>query len=392
MRNDRSRIPQHRQHKAKGLGYVRLDGRMLYTGKWGTTEANDKARRLVARYLAGVEEVNGSALDSPADLPIESLAARYWQFFEEAYRSSREPESLRHALRAIVELFGDFPAGDFRPRHLKILRNQMIEAGLSRTTINRRITMLKRMFRWGVEEELVNPLAAEAVRVVENLKAHRSNAKEPVPVRPVERVDIEPVLGVVSRQVSAMIELQWLTGMRPGEVVRMKPIEIDRSTNPWAYSPSQHKNLHRGQGRVIGLGPKCQEILQSFLLRPADSFLFSPRDAEVERRREMREARRSKVTPSQRARHVRARREGRSRVSDYYDVRAYARAIARACGKAGVSHWSPNQLRHSAATRFRREYGIDAARALLGHRSAQVTEIYAELDYAAALRVMGEIG
>jgi integrase len=390
--NSRSRIPQHRRHKGKGLGYVRINGRMLYTGKWGSDEANEKARRLVSRFLAGVEEIGPDEGRSNHDLTVSGLSARYWQYFEEAYRGSREPESLRHALRAIVGLFGDFPAGDFRPRHLKAIREAMIASGLSRTTINRRETMIKRMFRWGVEEELVSPLAAEAVRAVESLKARRSRAKEPVPVRPVERADVDAVLGHVSRQVAAMIELQWLTGMRPGEVTRMKPAELDRSTETWSYSPSQHKNLHRGHSRVIGLGPQCQEILRPFLLRPADSFLFSPKDADEEWRRSKRAARKSKVTPSQLARQRRAEREARSKLGNKYDVRAYARAIARGCVKAGVRHWAPNQLRHAAATRFRREYGLDVARALLGHRSPRVTEIYAELDYSAALRVMGEIG
>jgi integrase len=55
-------------------------------------------------------------------------------------------------------------------------------------------------------------------------------------------------------------------------------------------------------------------------------------------------------------------------------------------------HWNPNQLRHSAATEIRREAGLDAARAVLGHRSPQVTEVYAEIDAAKAARVMEKLG
>ena len=35
-----------------------------------------------------------------------------------------------------------------------------------------------------------------------------------------------------------------------------------------------------------------------------------------------------------------------------------------------IPHWHPNQLRHNAATRLRREFGLDMARAVLGHSSA----------------------
>lgn len=54
--------------------------------------------------------------------------------------------------------------------------------------------------------------------------------------------------------------------------------------------------------------------------------------------------------------------------------------------------WSPNQLRHNAATYLRKQFGIEAARVVLGHASADVTEIYAELDLAKAAEIMGRVG
>ena len=60
--------------------------------------------------------------------------------------------------------------------------------------------------------------------------------------------------------------------------------------------------------------------------------------------------------------------------------------------RAGVERFSPNRLRHSAATRLRKEFGLDAARVVLGHRSARVTEIYAELDLEKAREAIEEVG
>ena len=77
---------------------------------------------------------------------------------------------------------------------------------------------------------------------------------------------------------------------------------------------------------------------------------------------------------------------------EHYNVASYRRGIQRACEKAGVERWSPHQLRHTAATKLRREHGIEAARVILGHRSAEVTEIYAEIDQEKALQVMGQVG
>jgi hypothetical protein len=44
------------------------------------------------------------------------------------------------------------------------------------------------------------------------------------------------------------------------------------------------------------------------------------------------------------------------------------------------------------ATRLRREYGLDAARAVLGHASPIVTEVYAEQDFDKASRAVAEVG
>jgi integrase len=99
------------------------------------------------------------------------------------------------------------------------------------------------------------------------------------------------------------------------------------------------------------------------------------------------------MTPSHHARSERARERRRRRPpEDVYDVKAYRRAIARACERAGVPSWHPHQLRHNAATRYRRERGIEVARVLLGHRSAVTTAIYAEADRVAASKVMLEVG
>ena len=52
----------------------------------------------------------------------------------------------------------------------------------------------------------------------------------------------------------------------------------------------------------------------------------------------------------------------------------------------------PHQLRHNAATAIRREFGIEAARIILGHETLTATQIYAEADLAKASAVMRQIG
>jgi integrase len=87
---------------------------------------------------------------------------------------------------------------------------------------------------------------------------------------------------------------------------------------------------------------------------------------------------------------------------DRYDTRSYYHAVLygirrtnkaiRAAGGTEIPHWHPNQLRHNAATRLRREFGLDVARAALGHSSPVVTEVYAEMDWAKAAEAMERFG
>ena len=48
--------------------------------------------------------------------------------------------------------------------------------------------------------------------------------------------------------------------------------------------------------------------------------------------------------------------------------------------KSNIPAWSPNQLRHAAATEARAKHGLDAAQLRLGHKHASTTEIYADLN------------
>jgi integrase len=238
---------------------------------------------------------------------------------------------------------------------------------------------------------------------------------------------IDPVRDLVSPQVRAMIDLQLLTGARPGELCRMRSCDVDTTPAVWVYRPESHKTAHHGHRREIFIGPKAQRVLRPLLKPDLQAYVFSPADAERARAEKLREARKTPVQPSQQRRAERAKRRRRRRApTDRYDVAAYRRAIARACARAfpppehlarrkgetanawrarltveqrvelkrwaDEHSWHPHQLRHNAATRLRREYGLEAAQVILGHKTLAVTEIYAEKNVAKAREIMGAVG
>jgi integrase len=186
-----------------------------------------------------------------------------------------------------------------------------------------------------------------------------------------------------------MIQLQLLTGMRPGEVVVMRGCDLNMTGPVWTYLPKSHKTAWHGHSRTIYLGPRAQEIIQPWLKLDTQAYLFSPREALAERNATRSQTRKTYL-PAKGARKTTRNRKRAPR--DRYSEDTYYKAIARACQRAGVPHWHPNQLRHNAGTTLRSQFGIETARIILGHSGVNATEIYAEADRQQAIDVMKQIG
>lgn len=433
MKTALRRPPSYRLHKPTGQAVVTLNGKDFYLGKHGTPTSRECYDRKVAEWLANNRQVLPHATEHRR-LTIIELIAAFWVYAESYYRNgdgtpTGELDNFRDALRPLKRLYGTLPAADFGPKALETVRADMVRADLSRSVINRQIGRIKYAFKWAVAQELVSAPVYQALCAVSGLKRGRTDARESDPVRPVPDAQVEAVRAHVSRQVWALVQLQLLTGARAGELLAMRAIDLDTSGDVWTYNLGQHKTAHHGHARTIHLGARAQAVLGPFMAgRAVDAYLFSPAEAEAERRAEQRRQRKTPVQPSQRLRGEHAQwRTGERAPAQRYTTASYRRAIARACetafvlpdelreprtvaaraadtpalkaqrraarGKWRAAHvWHPHQLRHNAATAIRREFGIELARVILGHRTAAVTEIYAEVDHAKAQDVIRKIG
>ncbi len=449
----RNRQPKYRKHKPTGQAVVTLNGKDIYLGRHGTKESRAEYDRRIAEWLAA-----GRRPPATSAVTVAEVIAAYWPWAQMHYRKAdgtqtSEVSECRQSLRPLNHLYGALPAVDFGPLKYKAVRQMMVggyvnpkygpQNKLSRGVVNHRMERVKRMFRWATENELIPPSVYHGLLAVRGLQRGRSEARETEPVRPVSEALVNAVRPYVSGQVETLIDLQLLTGARPGELCIMRAADLDTSGRIWVYKPESHKNEHRGHRREIYLGPRAQEIVKPYLKTNLQAHLFSPQEAEAERLRVMREHRKSKVQPSQ---VCRKKKHPKRKPGGLYDVAAYRRAIARACEQAfplpeqlaprikpdGIdSHmslvekpgkhavyeskrewkarltpeekdairrwrrehsWHPHQLRHNAATNLRKQYGVELARIILGHATAFTTEIYAEADRAQAMEVIGKVG
>jgi len=392
------KVPSYRLHKPTGQAVVRIDGRDHYLGRHGTEASHEAYRRAIAEWLALAPSPTAprpGSTDAP-DMSVNELTLRFWdRFADRHYRRpdgspSGELDNYRDSLRPLRHLYGHTAARDFGPLALKAVRQAMIDAGLARGTINQRVGRVVRLFKWAVENELVPPAVYQGLDAVRGLQKGRSEARETEPIRPVSDENVEAILPCVARQVRAMVELQRLTGMRPGEVTIMRTGDLDTSGEVWDYTPGSHKTAHHGRTRRIFLGPGARAVLAPWLRSDPAAYLFSPREAVEERLAERRRKRATPMVPSQMAR-SRKGYPGRP-PGERYTTQTYHHAVAYGCRRAGVPSWHPNQLRHAAATAIRARYGLEAAQVVLGHAQADVTQVYAEKDFALARRVAAEVG
>jgi integrase len=93
-----------------------------------------------------------------------------------------------------------------------------------------------------------------------------------------------------------MIELQLFSGMRPGEVCRMRTGDVDTTAKPWLYRPARHKTQAHGLQRIVYLGPRAQAVLAPFLRPSLEQYIFSPAEAEAERRAKVHANRQTPLT------------------------------------------------------------------------------------------------
>ncbi len=387
------REPKFRHHKASGQGFVEVKGRRIYLGRFDLPETLAKYHRFVAELLSG----GGLPQVEANEITVVEIIARFWEHAQVYYRKpngtpTSEVENIRLALRPVRDLYGHTTANDFGPRALKAVRQHMVAKGNCRTYVNRHVGRVKRMFKWAVAEELIAPSVHQALQAVPGLKLGRSDAREHEPVRPVPEAHVTAIQSDVSRQIWALVQLQLHTAARAGELVVMRPIDLDTSGPIWLYQPSDHKTTHRGHDRTIYLGPRAQEIVHPFLAgRPVNAYMFSPAEADAERRARLHEQRKTPMTCGNKPGSHRQAQPKR-RPGPCYTVGSYRRAIERACHLANVPLWTPHRLRHSAGTHVRKEFGVEAAQLMLGHARADVTQVYAERNHARALEVAAKIG
>lgn len=343
-----------------------------------TDRPRKMAEEAAARYWE--EHTRQIRRHDPAGVSVSELCALWAEHCREYYRGrDGRPTSMATnavlAVRLFRDLYGNAAVAELTHADMLQLRDALVRSGVARTTVNRRLWCVKYMMEWALDEAIIPATVKAELTQVKGVKRGRSSAPERQPVRPVDDATIAATVEHLMPNTADMVRVHRLTGMRPCELCALRWSLIDTSRTPWVYRvpPEVNKNDWRGelgQPRVVCIGPKARAILERH--RDGGDVPFSP----VRAFGEYLDARRTaRVTP------IYGRRKDAPPVprvlGERWTTDAYTKTIRAACGKAKITPWGSNRLRHTFGTEVRRAFGLEAARAVLGHTGGGcVTDVY----------------
>ena len=381
------KLPSYRLHKASGQAICRILGRTYYLGAYGSEESKREFQVLVAESLTnphfGIEKKRISVAEG---------VVSYLKYAESYYSAGTEYVGMRDACKPLIELYPHLHLTDFGIPQYKTCRDFWVKRGCSRQYVNKQAKRLLRLAKWWVAEGLADPSMHQGLKCVEPLKLGRCDCPEAERILPVSDSDVDATIPYLPMILQDAVRLQRLLGCRPGELVSLTRSMVDTQGEVWVIALDHHKTAWRGHTRKIFVGPKGQAILKKYMATSkSNECIFSPKVA-VEQRKDIAEANRKTPLSCGNRRGSNRKSNPKKSPGDRYTTQSYGKAIKSACKLAKIEVWSPNQLRHAAATALRESDGIESASLVLGHKSLDVTQVYAEKSEQKAIELAKKHG
>lgn len=249
------------------------------------------------------------------------------------------------------------PVSKFGAPELAAVRDSLADDGLARTYINASLSRIRHAFRRGRELGLVSRETYSDLRDVSGFREGHARARETEPKRPIPEPHLHALTtdpdGLARAPMAlSIVRVLHLTGMRVGELLRMRLDMLDRSADLWSYSlGTDHKTGRGRHSKSIWLGPKVQAELSPWI---ACAQLQGRIDAVV--------------WPSRRDA-TRATRQPWLRDQ-----------MVRASDRLGLPRYSPHLLRHTRATETFTAAAMEAVQAVTGHDSRGAAAGYTERE------------
>jgi integrase len=224
--------------------------------------------------------------------------------------------------------FGKFKLNDISPRHIEKYRAERLEAGVTKTTVNRELALMKKMFNLAIDWELTNSNPVKKIKFF----SEKDNQKE----RILTKKEEDTLLKICPEYLRSILIVALHTGMRKSEILNLRWSQVDLKKKLIKV-----ENTKSGKSRFININSELSCLLPSLKKKNKErEFVFT-----------------NPVTGK-----------------PFVDLK---RAFKTACEEAGISGLRFHDLRHTFASRLV-ENGVDliTVKDLLGHSTVKMTERY----------------
>jgi len=248
---------------------------------------------------------------------------------EYAKINKRSWRSDRYRIEAHMKsFFGNMDLEDIDPRSIENYRAERLEMGVTKSTVNREITIMKKMFNLAIDWKLTYENPVTKVK----LFSEKDTQKERILT---EEEELE-LLAESPDYLKPILVVALTTGMRRGEILNLRWKQVDMKKRQIRVEETKS-----GKNRTIPINDVLfKELLQIKQSSGKSVFIFPNPKTE----------------------------------KPYSEVK---KSFKKACGRAGIEDLRFHDLRHTFATRLI-ESGVDiiTVRDLLGHFSVRVTQRY----------------
>jgi len=332
-------------------------------------------------------------------LTVGELVGKYISYLERETkpRENGEPDPLLERAKRLQRFMAPHASSklnDFGLPQMKAVQSAMAEYTFtvhksgpkkySRKSINTVMGLIRDVWQWGIAFRITTPDMVARVSLLKPLRSKdRPDNKRRSQITEEEFLKVHKA--APSTVVADMLWLMWETGARPSEVMGMRPCDFIREEDGWCYIPGRdagdfgdHKTAYRQQLRIIPIMGKSREVIERRVGNgdwSSTEPIFKPSDA-MEEYQAKRAAKRE--TPPSCGNSPGTNRVAHPMITpgEEYDRRSFNNAVQRACKRAGVTKFTPYDLRRSVATRVQYQLGRDNASLLLGHIDPKTTDIY----------------
>ncbi|HYR88530.1 MAG TPA: site-specific integrase [Terriglobia bacterium] len=271
-------------------------------------------------------------------MTLRQLAVWYWQNHGQRKRSN----GVKGTIERLTTYFGDTQLVGITPEGINSYRQERTKVdGVTERTVNRDLQELKTMFNKIIIDKRWRKVLENPVSYVKLSKECNER------VRYLEPTQITTLLAKAPKHLKPIVITALHTGMRRGELLRLKWDDINFKENLLHVKESKN-----GEGRYIPLSDELRHTLLQLPSRFKGGLVF----------------------PSNKP--LRKNRDGEQH--PYRDVKNSFHATLAA---AGITDFRFHDLRHTfASTLVMHGADLNTVRDLLGHKSIKMTLRYAHLS------------